>query len=45
MVQTGSSSFDWTDAGIGAAGGFAIALILGGLLTLSRVGSRRRLAV
>jgi hypothetical protein len=45
VVQTGPGSFDWTDAGIGAAGGFAIALILAGLLLLSRVGSKRRLAL
>ena len=45
VLRSGSQSFDWTDAGIGAAGGFAIALILGGVVLLARVGSKRKLAL
>ena len=45
VVESASGRFDWTDAGIGAAGGFAVALILGGLLVLARVGSGRKLAL
>ena len=45
VVQTGSSSFDWTDAGIGAAGGFAVALMLVGTLVLMRIPSRDKLAL
>ena len=40
----GTGGFDWTDAGIGAAGGFGVALILASALLLTR-GSRRKLAV
>jgi hypothetical protein len=39
LVGTGPSSggFDWGDAGIGAAGGFAISMLgIGGALTLSQ---------
>ena len=43
VVQSGSGTFDWTDAGIGAAGGFAIALILAGLLVLAQHGHGRKL--
>ncbi len=43
LVRTGR--FDWTDAGIGAAGGFALALLLGGAFLLSQRGGRRRLAL
>ena len=45
VVASGSQGFDWTDAGIGAAGGFAIALIVAGMLVLVRLGSRRKLAL
>ena len=45
IVVVGSGGFDWTDAGIGAAGGFAIALLLGGMFLLLHRGSRGRLAV
>ena len=45
VVESASGRFDWTDAGIGAAGGFAIALILGGMVTLGRLGSKRKLAL
>jgi len=45
VLRSGSQNFDWTDAGIGAAGGFAIALILGGVVLLARVGSKRKLAL
>jgi hypothetical protein len=46
VVLVGRSGFDWTDAGIGAAGGFAIALLLGGVFVLSsQRGSRQKLAL
>ena len=45
VVVVGSGGFDWTDAGIGAAGGFAIALLLGGAIVLTQRGSRGKLAV
>ena len=45
VVVVGSGGFDWTDAGIGAAGGFGVALILGGTLLLTRISSRRKLAL
>jgi hypothetical protein len=44
VVIVGNSGFDWTDAGIGAAGGFAIALLAAGALILLR-GGRGRLAL
>jgi hypothetical protein len=40
-----NGGFHWTDAGIGAAGGFALALIVGGLFLLTNRGSRGKLAV
>ena len=41
-VTAGSSGFDWGDAGIGAAGGIALAMIaLGGTLAVSRRRTRR----
>ena len=45
VVEAGSQGFDWTDAGIGAAGGFAIALIVGGMLLLTRPDSKGKLAL
>ncbi len=36
IVVATSSGFDWTDAGIGAAGGFAIAILLAGGSVLLR---------
>jgi hypothetical protein len=45
IVVISNGGFDWTDAGIGAAGGFAIALIVGGVFLLSNRGSREKLAV
>jgi hypothetical protein len=45
VVVSGGSVFDWTDAGIGAAGGFAIALLLGGIIVLSQRGRQGRLAL
>jgi hypothetical protein len=37
VVRSGVSSFDWADAGIGAASGFGIALaLLGGTLMVQR---------
>lgn len=38
LVSASSGGFDWTDAGIGAASGFGIALVLlgGGLILLRR---------
>ena len=42
VIQTPASGFDWGDAGIGAAGGLAIAMIgLGGALAVSQRRSRR----
>jgi hypothetical protein len=43
LVEGGSSRFDWADAGIGAAGGFAIAFIVAGALVLP--GGRRGVGV
>jgi hypothetical protein len=41
-IQTPPNGFDWGDAGIGAAGGFALALIgLGGALVVSQRRPRR----
>jgi hypothetical protein len=41
-IQTPPSGFDWGDAGIGAAGGVALALLgLGGTLALSQRRPRR----
>jgi hypothetical protein len=45
VFVSGGSVFDWTDAGIGAAGGFAIALLLGGIIVLSQRGRQGRLAL
>ena len=45
VVRTDSSGFDWTDAGIGAAGGFAVALMIVGTLILMRIPSRDKLAL
>ncbi len=44
VIVVGSSGFNWTDAGIGAAGGFAIALLSAGALMLLR-GGRGKLAL
>lgn len=42
QIQTPSSGFDWGDAGIGAAGGVAIAMLgLGGALVVSNHRPRR----
>jgi hypothetical protein len=41
-IQTPPSGFDWGDAGIGAAGGLALAMIgIGGTLAISQRGRRR----
>ena len=41
-IQTPPSGFDWGDAGIGAAGGLALAMIgVGGALAVSQRGRRR----
>lgn len=41
-VTTQRSGFDWGDAGVGAAGGFALSLVgLGGALTISQNRARR----
>ena len=45
VVSESSGAFDWTDAGIGAAGGFALALIAGGGLLLVRPGTKGKLAL
>jgi len=45
IVVVSNGGFDWTDAGIGAAGGFAIALLLGGAIALTHRGSRGRLVL
>jgi hypothetical protein len=45
VLAADSQRFDWTDAGIGAAGGFAIALILAGTFVLMRSTSRDKLAL
>ena len=44
IVVLSSGGFDWTDAGIGAVGGFAIALLAGGGIVLLR-GNRGKLAL
>lgn len=37
IVRSSHRSFDWTDAGVGAASGFGVALVLiGGMLVLRR---------
>jgi hypothetical protein len=38
VVVGGGNGFDWTDAGIGAAGGFGVALLLAGSFVLTRRG-------
>ena len=38
IVVSGGNSFDWKDAGIGAAGGLGIALLLAGSFVLTRRG-------
>jgi hypothetical protein len=41
-IQTPQSGFDWGDAGIGAAGGFALSMIgLGGVLVVTQRRGRR----
>ena len=41
-IQVPASGFDWGDAGIGAAGGFALSMIgLGGALAVSQRRTRR----
>ena len=45
IVVVSNGGFDWTDAGIGAAGGFAVALLLAGVIVLTHRGSRGRLAL
>jgi len=45
VVVRETPAFDWADAGIGAAGGFAIALLLGGIVLLSQRGNDRKLAL
>ena len=42
---TSSSGIDWSDSGIGAGVGFAIALCAGGLIVLSRRNRGQQLAV
>ena len=44
IVVTESPAFDWTDAGIGAAGGFAVALLLVGMTILAGRGRGGSLA-
>jgi hypothetical protein len=44
IIVTASNGFDWTDAGIGAAGGFALALLLLGGLIVAQRGEHRRIA-
>ena len=36
VIVVGSTSFDWTDAGIGATAGFGLALIAASALALTR---------
>jgi hypothetical protein len=43
-VSGSRGGFDWTDAGIGALGGFAIASVLTGGIFLAQRGSRSKLA-
>ncbi len=45
IVIATNTGFDWTDAGIGAAGGFAVALLLAGTLALARNDRRDKLAL
>lgn len=45
IVVATNAGFDWTDAGIGAAGGFAVALLLAGMLALTRSDRHDRLAL
>ena len=45
IVVVSNGRFDWTDAGIGAAGGFAIALLLAGAMFLLHRSSGRRFAL
>jgi hypothetical protein len=45
VVVRETPAFDWADAGIGAAGGFAIALLLGGVVLLTQRGDERKLAL
>ena len=45
ILTVGNGGFDWTDAGIGAAAGFAIALLFGAAVLLSYRGSRGKLAL
>ena len=45
VVLVGSSGFDWTDAGIGATSGFAVAILAAGALLLIRRTNGRRLVV
>jgi len=42
-AQSGSTSFDWADAGIGAAGALAVAMVIGGAFVLAHRGGRRKL--
>ena len=44
VVVVGTGGFDWTDAGIGAAGGFAVAVLGLGAVLLIR-GTGRKLAL
>lgn len=44
-IVASNSVFDWTDAAIGAFAGFAIALLLGGMIVLSHRGRHGSLAV
>jgi hypothetical protein len=44
VVVTENPGFDWTDAGIGAAGGFAVALLLVGMTILAGRGRGGSLA-
>jgi hypothetical protein len=44
-IIASNSVFDWTDAAIGAFAGFAIALLLGGMILISHRGRPGRLAV
>jgi hypothetical protein len=43
-VSVSRGGFDWTDAGIGALGGFAIASVLAGGVFLAQRGGRSKLA-
>jgi hypothetical protein len=37
VIIVASTGFDWTDAGIGAAAGFGLAVVLGAGLAFTRV--------